>query len=46
MSSQKWLDKRRAYDNLNGYSKVLSSMTAFLRFKEELNVDLNDFNSN
>ena len=45
---QKWLDiKRPSYDNLNRLiSKVISSMTASLRFEGELNVDLNEFQTN
>jgi tubulin alpha len=45
---QKWLDiKRPSYDNLNRIiCKVVSSMTASLRFEGELNVDLNEFQTN
>jgi tubulin alpha len=45
---QKHLDiKRPSYENLNKIiSKVISSMTASLRFKGELNVDLNEFQTN
>ena len=45
---QKWLDiKRPDYGNLNRLiTKVLSSMTASLRFEGELNVDLNEFQTN
>jgi tubulin alpha len=44
----KWLDvKRPSYDNLNRLiCKVISSMTASLRFEGELNVDLNEFQTN
>jgi tubulin alpha len=45
---QKWLDVRRpSYDNLNRlFTKVISSMTASLRFEGELNVDLAEFQTN
>ena len=45
---QKWLDiKRPSYDNLNRLiTKTISSMTASLRFGGELNVDLNEFQTN
>merc|ERR1711874_746487 len=45
---QKWLDKKRpSYDNLNRLiTKPISSMTASLRFDGELNVDLNEFQTN
>jgi tubulin alpha len=45
---QKWLDvKHPSYDNLNRLiTKVISSMTASLRFDGELNVDLNEFQTN
>merc|ERR1712003_129001 len=45
---QKWLDcKRPSYDNLNRLiTKTISSMTASLRFEGELNVDLNEFQTN
>ena len=45
---QKWLDiKRPSYENLNRLiTKVISSMTASLRFEGELNVDLNEFQTN
>jgi tubulin alpha len=45
---QKHLDiKRPDYDNLNKIiSKVISSMTASLRFEGEMNVDLNEFQTN
>jgi tubulin alpha len=45
---QKKLDiKRPSYDTLNRLiSKVISSMTASLRFKGEMNVDLNEFQTN
>jgi len=45
---QKWLDVRRpSYDNLNRLiTKTISSMTASLRFGGELNVDLNEFQTN
>jgi len=45
---QKWLDVRRpSYDNLNRLiTKTISSMTASLRFDGELNVDLNEFQTN
>jgi tubulin alpha len=45
---QKWLDRRRpSYDNLNRLiTKTISSMTASLRFEGELNVDLNEFQTN
>merc|ERR1719464_1787945 len=45
---QKNLDiKRPSYDTLNRmFSKVISSMTASLRFAGELNVDLNEFQTN
>merc|ERR1712048_508991 len=45
---QKNLDIRRpSYDNLNRLvTKVVSSMTASLRFEGELNVDLNEFQTN
>merc|ERR1712154_333052 len=45
---QKWLDRKRpSYDNLNRLiTKTISSMTASLRFEGELNVDLNDFQTN
>jgi tubulin alpha len=44
----KWLDlKHPSYDNLNRLiCKVVSSMTASLRFEGELNVDLNEFQTN
>merc|ERR1711939_804866 len=39
--------KKPSYANLNGIiCKVISSMTAALRFKGELNVDLNEFQTN
>ena len=39
--------KRPSYDNLNRLiSKVISSMTASLRFEGEMNVDLNEFQTN
>ena len=39
--------KRSSYDNLNRLiSKVISSMTASLRFEGEMNVDLNEFQTN
>jgi tubulin alpha len=39
--------KRPSYENLNRLiSKVISSMTASLRFEGELNVDLNEFQTN
>merc|ERR1711870_221285 len=46
--AQKNLDiKRPSYDTLNRItSKVISSMTASLRFEGELNVDLNEFQTN
>merc|ERR1712045_831919 len=45
---QKWLDIRLpSYDNLNRLvTKTISSMTASLRFTGELNVDLNEFQTN
>merc|ERR1712045_564614 len=45
---QKNLDiKRPSYDTLNRMiSKTISSMTASLRFAGELNVDLNEFQTN
>jgi len=45
---QKHLDtKRPSYDNLNRLiAKAVSSMTASLRFEGELNVDLNEFQTN
>jgi len=45
---QKWLDRKRpSYDNLNRLiTKTISSMTASLRFEGELNVDLNEFQTN
>jgi len=45
---QKKLDiARPSYENLNRLiSKVISSMTASLRFEGELNVDLNEFQTN
>merc|ERR1711868_199652 len=45
---QKKLDiKKPSYDNLNRIiGKVLSSMTAALRFDGELNVDMNEFQTN
>jgi len=45
---QKWLDIRRpSYENLNRLiTKVISSMTASLRFDGELNVDLHEFQTN
>jgi len=45
---QKHLDtKRPSYDNLNRLiAKAISSMTASLRFEGELNVDLNEFQTN
>merc|ERR1712038_959387 len=45
---QKKLDiKKPSYDNLNRIiAKVLSSMTAALRFDGELNVDMNEFQTN
>ena len=45
---QNWLDIRRpSYDNLNRLiTKLGSSMTASLRFEGELNVDLNQFQTN
>ena len=45
---QKWLDiKQSSYDNLNRIiSKVISSITASLRFEGELNIDLNEFQIN
>ena len=45
---QKELDiKRPSYDNLNRLvCKSISSMTASLRFEGELNVDLNEFQTN
>eukprot|EP00486_Rosalina_sp_Unknown_P008139 CAMPEP_0201591484 /NCGR_PEP_ID=MMETSP0190_2-20130828/189653_1 /ASSEMBLY_ACC=CAM_ASM_000263 /TAXON_ID=37353 /ORGANISM="Rosalina sp." /LENGTH=353 /DNA_ID=CAMNT_0048049845 /DNA_START=107 /DNA_END=1164 /DNA_ORIENTATION=- len=45
---QRWLDIRRpSYDNLNRLiCKTISSMTASLRFEGELNVDLNEFQTN
>jgi len=45
---QKWLDIRRpSYDNINRLiTKTISSMTASLRFGGELNVDLNEFQTN
>jgi len=45
---QKQLDiKRPSYGNLNRLiAKVISSMTASLRFEGELNVDLNEFQTN
>merc|ERR1712115_385828 len=45
---QKHLDiKRPSYDTLNRLiSKAVSSMTASLRFEGELNVDLNEFQTN
>jgi len=45
---QKWLSiKRPSYDNLNRLiTKTVSSMTASLRFEGELNVDLNEFQTN
>merc|ERR1712142_541123 len=45
---QKKLDiKKPSYDNLNRIiSKVVSSMTASLRFDGELNVDMNEFQTN
>ena len=45
---QKHLDvKRPSYDNLNRLiTKTISSMTASLRFEGELNVDLNEFQTN
>ena len=45
---QKWLDVRRpSYENLNRLiTKTISSMTAALRFGGELNVDLNEFQTN
>ena len=44
----KWLDLRRpSYNNLNRLvTKTISSMTASLRFGGELNVDLNEFQTN
>jgi tubulin alpha len=46
--SQKNLDvKRPSYENLNRLiAKVISSMTASLRFEGEMNVDLNEFQTN
>jgi len=39
--------KKPSYENLNRIiSKVISSMTASLRFEGELNVDLNEFQTN
>ena len=39
--------KRPSYDNLNRLIvKVISSMTASLRFEGEMNVDLNEFQTN
>jgi tubulin alpha len=39
--------KRPSYENLNRLiSKVISSMTASLRFEGEMNVDLNEFQTN
>ena len=39
--------KRPSYDNLNRLiAKVISSMTASLRFEGEMNVDLNEFQTN
>jgi len=39
--------KKPSYENLNRLiSKVISSMTASLRFEGELNVDLNEFQTN
>ena len=39
--------KRLSYDNLNRLmAKVISSMTASLRFEGEMNVDLNEFQTN
>jgi len=45
---QKNLDRKRpSYDHLNRLiTKVISSMTASLRFEGELNVDLNEFQTN
>jgi len=45
---QRWLDiQRPSYDNLNRLiTKTVSSMTASLRFEGELNVDLNEFQTN
>ena len=45
---QKQLDiKRPSYENLNRLiTKTISSMTASLRFGGELNVDLNEFQTN
>merc|ERR1712072_1005117 len=45
---QKKLDiKKPSYDNLNRLiTKTISSMTASLRFEGELNVDLNEFQTN
>merc|ERR1711936_107036 len=45
---QKKLDiKKPSYGNLNNIiAKVISSMTASLRFEGELNVDLNEFQTN
>jgi tubulin alpha len=45
---QKNLDlKKPSYDNLNRLiTKIISSMTASLRFEGELNVDLNEFQTN
>merc|ERR1712228_162324 len=45
---QKWLDRKRpSYGNLNRLiAKAVSSMTASLRFEGELNVDLNEFQTN
>eukprot|EP01083_Nonionella_stella_P099564 279949_1 len=45
---QKHLDRKRpSYDNLNRLiTKTISSMTASLRFEGELNVDLNEFQTN
>merc|ERR1712151_693845 len=45
---QKKLDiKKPSYDNLNRIiAKVVSSMTAALRFDGELNVDMNEFQTN
>jgi len=42
-----WELKKPSYENLNRLiSKVISSMTASLRFEGELNVDLNEFQTN
>jgi len=47
ISQRDLLVKRPSYANLNNLiSKVISSMTASLRFDGELNVDLNEFQTN